>query len=188
MVHTEAALDIRNSQEREQYFFRLYEETFPAVAKFVANRGGSFQDAKDIFQDSLVIFYEKAADEKLMINVSHEYYIIGIAKNLWIRKFRDDSKMVDLSVAEKNIHIPDDAPDARENKLATLLQLTGRKCLNLLQAFYYDNLPLQQIKDAFGFANVRSAAVQKHKCLEKIRNTIHEKSLRYEDFDGYQTN
>jgi DNA-directed RNA polymerase specialized sigma24 family protein len=183
MIKTEVALDIRSRNEREQYFFKLYEETFPSVARFVAQRGGSFQDAKDIFQDSLVIFYEKAAAEKLMIEVPHEFYIVGIAKKLWIRKFSDDCKKVDLTEVEKSISIPDDHTGLWENKLATLLQLTGRKCLELLQAFYYDNIPLQRIKDAFGFSSVHSASVQKHKCLEKIRNTVHEKSIRYEDFN-----
>ena len=183
MVHTEPVLDIRNPKEREQYFFTLYEETFPLVAKFVAHRGGSFQDAKDIFQDSLIIFYEKMTGDKLAINVSHEFYIVGIAKNLWLRKFKDDNKKVALSEMERNITLPEDFIEPLENKLTSLLELVGSKCLNLLRAFYYDNLPLQQIKDTFGFSNVHSASVQKHKCIEKMRNTIQEKSIGYEDFN-----
>src|SRR3989337_2366974 len=121
MVHTEPVLDIRNPKEREQYFFTLYEETFPLVAKFVAHRGGSFQDAKDIFQDSLIIFYEKMACEKFAINVSREFYIVGIAKNLWLRKFKDDSRKVGLSEMERNIDIPEDFIDTAENKLTSVL-------------------------------------------------------------------
>ncbi|HKZ37053.1 MAG TPA: hypothetical protein VJ184_05355, partial [Chryseolinea sp.] len=134
-------------------------------------------------QDSLIIFYEKMAGEKLTINVSHEFYIVGIAKNLWLRKFKEDCKKVGLSEMERSIDIPEDSIDPVENKLASILELIGSKCLNLLRAFYYDNLPLQQIKDAFGFSNAHSASVQKHKCIEKIRNTIQKKSMGYEDFN-----
>ena len=84
---------------------------------------------------------------------------------------------------EKSIDIPEDFIDLAENKLTSILELIGNKCLNLLRAFYYDNLPLQQIKDAFGFSNVHSASVQKHKCIERMRNTIQEKSMGYEDFN-----
>jgi len=182
MTLTETSLDIRNPKDREKFFLELYEERFPAVAKFVANRGGSFHDAKDIFQDALVIFYEKLVNEKLAVHVSHEFYVVGIAKHLWIRKFKDDHKKVSLDAVEKEIAIPEDYFEITENRLTSIIELAGRKCLNLLRAFYYDNLPLQQIKEAFGFSNVHSASVQKYKCIEKMRNTIQEKSMGYEDF------
>jgi hypothetical protein len=37
----------------------VYEESFPSVAAFVAKMGGSLEDAKDIFHDAMVIFFEK---------------------------------------------------------------------------------------------------------------------------------
>jgi hypothetical protein len=41
---------------------------------------------------------------------------------------------------------------------------------------------MKQIAQRFGLSGERSAAVQKHKCLEKVRNTVKEKALTYEDF------
>lgn len=32
----------------------VYEQVFPAVAKFISSAGGSFDDSKDIFHDALV--------------------------------------------------------------------------------------------------------------------------------------
>ena len=54
--------------------------------------------------------------------------------------------------------------------------------MKLLKGFYYDQLPLTDIATAFGFSGVRSATVQKYKCLEKVRETIKQKALQYEDF------
>ena len=113
---------------------------------------------------------------------SPERYLIGIAKHLWIRKFNDDHKKVGLDEMEKTISIPEDYYESGENRLTSLLELTGRKCLQLLRAFYYDSLPLEQIKTAFGFSSAHSASAQKFKCIEKMRNIIQEKSMGYEDF------
>ncbi len=44
--------------ERKLLLMQLYQQAFPLVAKFVRNRNGSFEEAKDIFQDALVIYYE----------------------------------------------------------------------------------------------------------------------------------
>ena len=181
MTEIQNSLDIRIPEERALLFAQLYEETFPKVAKFVANRGGTFDDAKDIFHDALVILYEKSSDEKLVFE-SPERYLVGIAKHLWIRKFNDDHKKVGLDEMEKTITIPEDYFESEESRLTSLLELTGRKCLQLLRAFYYDSLSLEQIKTAFGFSNAHSASAQKFKCIEKMRNIIQEKSMGYEDF------
>jgi hypothetical protein len=67
-------------------------------------------------------------------------------------------------------------------KILNYLETAGQKCMEILKAFYYDNLPVNVIAGLFGYSGVRSATVQKYKCMEKVRETIKEKSLAYEDF------
>jgi hypothetical protein len=54
--------------------------------------------------------------------------------------------------------------------------------MELLSAFYYEKEDLQKLAQRFGFSGTRSATVQKFKCLEKVRETVKQKSLQYEDF------
>ena len=54
--------------------------------------------------------------------------------------------------------------------------------MELLKAFYCDNMPANTIAGLFGYSGIRSATVQKYKCMETVRETIKEKSLAYEDF------
>ena len=171
------------AKDRVTLFEALYESTFPAVARFASARKGSLQDAKDIFQDALVIFYEKTVEGKLEISVSDEAYILGIVKHLWIRKYKSDKKKVILNSIELLIIIPDDFyQEVKSAKLVQLLERAGKKCMELLSAFYYDKVPMADISNAFGYSSERSATVQKFKCLEKVRDIVKEKSLNYEDF------
>ena len=74
---------------------------------------------------------------------------------------------------EKVITIPEDYYEPGENRLTSLLELTGKKCLQLLRAFYYDSLSLEQIKTAFGFSNYTfciSSKIQMHREDEKYRS------------------
>lgn len=170
------------AEEQEILFTSLYKSAFPAVAKFVSQRQGTFQDAKDIFQDALVIFYEKL-NEGLSIHYSQEAYLLGIAKHLWIKKYSKDKAFVSLDTFETSIVIPDDySMEVESNKLITILERTGKKCMELLQAFYYTKCSMAAIMTTFGYGSTHSATVQKFKCLEKIRETIKQRSLRYEDF------
>ena len=161
----------------------LYENAFPGIARFVSKMKGSFQDAKDIFHDALVIFHERNMDPQFILNTSAEAYILGIAKHLWLRKFKQDHKKVSLDTLECSISIPQDYyPTSDNTTLLQLLENSGKKCMDLLRAFYYENQPMKNIMHALGYKNEHAATVQKYKCMEKVRNTIKEKSITYEDF------
>jgi DNA-directed RNA polymerase specialized sigma24 family protein len=159
----------------------FYEQTFPLVARFVSKMGGSFADARDIFHDALVIFFEKQVNGTLARTLSAEAYVLGIAKHLWLRKFRQDKSRVAFGPGEAAIAIPPEDFGEADNRLLALLERAGRKCLELLQAFYYQKQGLADIAQAFGYQTVRSATVQKYKCLEKVRTQVKQKAISYED-------
>lgn len=43
-------------------------------------------------------------------------------------------------------------------------------------------MSMEDLAGRFGYSIVRSATVQKYKCLKKVRDSIKEKSMSYEDF------
>jgi DNA-directed RNA polymerase specialized sigma24 family protein len=179
----EISMDLRDPQQREKIFEYLYEEAFPPVAGFVSKQGGSLQDAKDIFQDALVIFYEKQVGAESNIKLTAEAYLIGIAKHLWIKRFKTDFKLLSLDALEKEISIAENnLEDKSANKLLTLLEVTGKKCLELLRSIYYEKQSMNEVSKTFGFSGAHSASAQKYKCIEKMKDKVKEKSLTYEDF------
>ncbi|MES2276828.1 MAG: sigma-70 family RNA polymerase sigma factor [Bacteroidota bacterium] len=166
----------------EQLFIRLYQTVFPAVARYVSRRGGSFDEAKDVFQDAVVIYYERSIsagdaprDEKA--------YLTGIAKHLWLKSYEANNRYIPLDEAGNAAAISiTDEQQPLSNKILHYLESTGQKCMDLLRSFYYDKLSMSEIAQSFGFSGERSATVQKFKCLEKVRETVKSKSLTYEDF------
>jgi len=169
--------------DREQFFEQLYEDAFPKIAAFVRKMDGTLEDAKDIFHDALIIFYKKTVANRLSIHLSSEAYLLGIAKHLWLRKFKQDRGKVTLGSLELEITIPEDYfTDPVKPNLLKLIEFTGKKCLDLLRSYYYDMFDMRKIAQSFGYASERSATVQKYKCMEKIRNKIKDNKLNYEDF------
>lgn len=167
----------------EDLFERVYVAAFPIFARFAASRNASLDDAKDVFHDAMVIFYEKTRDEAFRITVSPESYVIGIAKHLWIRKFHADRTQIHLSDMESSIAIPSDFyPTVNERRLLQFVENAGRKCMELLRQFYYDKVSLREIATSLGYRSERSAAVQKFKCIDRMRETVKSKDIGYEDF------
>ncbi|HEX3007682.1 MAG TPA: sigma-70 family RNA polymerase sigma factor [Bacteroidales bacterium] len=180
METMEAIKTYTKSNEKVKNIETLYESVFPYVAGFVKNMGGDFDDAKDIFHDAMIIYFEIKPE---LIHSSPTSYLVGIAKHLWIRKHNRSKATVSLTGIEKEISIPEDYfPSVNQKRLLRFLESTGQKCMDLLRAFYYQKVQLKNLLKSFGYSNEHSASVQKYKCLEKVREIVKEKSLAYEDF------
>lgn len=159
---------------------KLYRETFPLVANMVARDGGTLDQAKDIFHDALIILLEKQQQDKLQIKVSWKAYLAGIARILWIRSHKSNPRHTSLGNVPDSLAIPADYYSTERITPVSLLnhlQSAGKKCLELLQAFYYDNRTMQDIAATFQFKTRHSATVQKYKCLEKVRKTIQQSEV-----------
>jgi RNA polymerase sigma factor (sigma-70 family) len=148
------------------------------VRRLVQRQGGSAQDAQDVFQDALVVFYEQAVGGELELTASPSTYLVSIARHHWQHELRRRARLPHAT-------LPDDAdnleslaaeePEAPlEPSFAVLdyVERLGTKCKNVLLSFYYFQQPLTQIAEANGYRSVRSATVQKFKCLERLRAAV----------------
>jgi hypothetical protein len=128
-----------------------------------------------------VILYEKKSSAEFEVN--EQAYLMGISKNLWTRRFNASTDNVSIDIVDSHLDFTDkEDVQLSSAKLMNYLETAGQKCMEILKAFYYDNLPVVKIAELFGYSGVHSTTVQKYKCMEKVRETIKEKSLAYEDF------
>lgn len=167
--------------DRQKFFTGLYRKVFPSVVQFVRRQGGTLDDAKDVFHDALIIFYEKKV-VGLAVHLTDEAYVFGIVKHRWIKRVKESQQII-LCEEESAITLPEDFDATpKTQSIVSFLRSAGEKCMTLLQAFYYEKLDMESIRKTFGFSSVRSATVQKYKCLEKVRDLVKNKSMNYEDF------
>ncbi|WP_127132437.1 RNA polymerase sigma factor [Pseudoflavitalea rhizosphaerae] len=169
----------------EQEMLRTYRETFPAVALMVRNLGGSLESAKDLFHDALLIYFEKQSAGSLEINVSERSYLKGIVRNLWNRQFRNRLFTTSLDESdEEELYYEENRQSEflLSTSLLHFLKTAGKKCMQLLQAYYYDQQSMKEIAVQFHFSSARSATVQKFKCLEKLREQLKTSALYEESF------
>ncbi len=176
----------KNAAQRETAFTALYQRAFPMIARYVSKMGGSLEEAKDVFQDALVVYYEKTRTGALTLQYSDKSYLFGIAKHLWHKRYH----MLSATGTGSPL-FPEAATFLQEtpveetpstSRLLQLLHTAGHKCMQLLKACYYDKHNMKTLANKFGFSSEHSATVQKFKCLEKVKNTVKEKSLCYADF------
>jgi RNA polymerase sigma factor (sigma-70 family) len=171
---------LKDFQKKQLLFMELYKKAFPAVARYISRKGGNYEEAKDIFQDALIIYYEKLVSNSFSHVKNEKAYILGIAKYLWCKRLgsNENNDTIENALSEPEIT----ETNLSSDKIMRLLETAGQKCMDMLRAFYYDKASISEIAQHFGYSGTRSATVQKYKCIEKIRETVKEKSLAYEDF------
>lgn len=172
-------IDEVSVHSRNKVIAGWYTHVFPSVAAYVQRNGGNLEEAKEIFQEAIVCYYEKLTFFNFNPESSEEAYLVGVAKKQWL-KYSSNRK--------RHEHLSDfDMVDEKEqkpvtNKLLEHLRFAGEKCMDVLQAFYYEKLNMVELANRFGYTSERSATVQKYKCLEKVRDQVKHKLLSYEDF------
>ncbi|WP_257668751.1 RNA polymerase sigma factor [Parapedobacter tibetensis] len=189
---TKTPVNNRKTTAREALFIALYQRIFPLVARYVAKRGGHLDEAKDIFHDALVIYYEKVLTTSLVLEHNEEAYVFGIARHLWTKRYKENLRYASLDQLMATFEDDETAVDKvvvtqsetaiASQRIVHVLQAAGKKCMKLLMAFYYEKLEMGEVASRFGFSGIRSATVQKFKCLQKARQVVKERSLQYEDF------
>lgn len=161
------------TMHNDPIFESVYRDTLPKVARMVRRMGGDLDTARDIFHDAVIIYLEKKQQNTSSI-ASDQAYIMGIARILCLRRLKDDRQYVAMASSEEDYGIPADFydPPPVAPPVIAFLKNAGRKCLQLLQAFYYDKLSMSEIAHTLQYKTQHVATVQKYKCLEKIREQV----------------
>lgn len=159
--------------DRERAITRLYRKSFPPVRRYIRRYGGTEQDAQDVFQDALVVFYERAVGGTLVLTAAPGTYLLSIARNLWHHERRRRHQLPADALPD-DLDLPATEEPETETTAAVLdyVERLGEKCKQVLLAFYYFQQPLAQIATTHGYSSVRSATAQKFKCLERLRNAV----------------
>jgi len=145
----------------------LYDVLDP-VKKYILSNSGVADDAKDIFQDALVVLYKNVQSENFTLTVSLKTYLLAIVKNLWLQELRRRNKM---PVTTDEAEIPD--INFNENKnfeiAKAAFNLLGERCRQLLILFYFKKKTYKELASFLGFGDEKTAKNQKYRCLQKAK-------------------
>ena len=171
-------IELIQSGKDHEAFKALYAH-LPKVEHLVRQNSGRGGDAKDIFQDALIIFHRRVRTEGFALTSSIGTFLFAVCRNLWREELRRRNKaLTSWDLEDDPAALRDDEPAdltallAREGEYSRAeqaLKSLGDKCLDVLTRFYVKHEPLSEIAKALGFAGEGAAKTRKYKCLEEAR-------------------
>ena len=73
---------------------KLYQNSLPEVIKYIKRNSGNLDDAKDVFQEAILVIYNKVQQEELTLTTTFHVYLFSICKRIWLKKLRSKSSQV----------------------------------------------------------------------------------------------
>lgn len=154
----------------------LYRSNYRTILRFVLRNNGTESEAQDIFQDALVALWENVRKKEFILSSKLSTYLYSVCQNMWLKELKKKKK-----ITSKDTVIPEDdltteiqnwEREERIKIIQSCIDQLGETCKKILQYFYFDELPMQEIAERLGFANADSVKSQKYKCKKELDKIV----------------
>jgi len=153
----------------------IYKENYKMVQTLVTNNNGTPEDAKDLFQESIIVLYEKVKSGSLELNCQIKTYLYSVCRRLWLKRLTQMQRLLPEVENMEEVIAVEDELEAHEQRNAdfhlmerAMLGL-GEPCKSLLEAYYLQKRTMMEIAHRFGYTNADNAKNQKYKCLMRLK-------------------
>jgi RNA polymerase sigma factor (sigma-70 family) len=170
---SEAILGLLNNSDA--MLKTIYVAYFPMILQLVVNNNGNEDDAKDVYQEAIIVLYNKVRAGNFELSSKLKTFIYSVCRRLWLKRLHQMSKYAGniqdfqefLPVDEDlNLH---EEKDMQFNKMEGALGSLGEPCKTIIEDYYIHNRSMQDICEKFGYTNADNAKTQKYKCLQRLK-------------------
>lgn len=155
----------------------IYQHYFPLTEGYIIHHHGTREQAKDVFQEAMIILYKRIRSGDLELTCKFGTYLYAICKNIWIQerkkyllhseKLRQHPLMVHDPGAERDPLL--------ENHLSELFHRhfndLSEDCRKILR-MYFNNFTIEEIRAKMNYKNIHHAADRKYRCKKSLIKRI----------------
>ncbi|MDF1570023.1 MAG: sigma-70 family RNA polymerase sigma factor [Bacteroidales bacterium] len=154
----------------------VYQEMLPYVEAYVIHHGGTTDQARDLFQEAMIIIYRKIEAGNLELHCKFSTYLYAVCKRLWIqdrkKHFLRANKLKEISAVSEpeTPYGREDMDEARE-LFEKHFNALGPDC-QLILSMHFNGLTIEEIRKAMGISTVHHASDKKYRCKKKLIDAI----------------
>lgn len=155
----------------------LYKNVLPKVKNYVTRNSGNNDDACDVFQDAVVVFYKYVKQGKFDGRHDIAGFIFSISRNLWINIAKKNNRALELIDESATISSDHNFSDElitreREEYIGKLFSALGDSCKQILLYSIYDRLSMKEIKEKMNFSSENVAKTKNYKCKQRLMQLV----------------
>ena len=153
----------------------IYKDNYNMVQSLVINNNGSVQEAKDIFQEAMIVLFEKARSGSFELNCQIKTYVYSVCRRIWLKRLQQNNRYLnEVEGMIGTVQVEEDVEEyeKRDQEFVMMekaISSLGEPCKSLIEAFYIQKRNMQDIASQFGYTNADNAKNQKYKCLMRLK-------------------
>ena len=143
MNPTESQMCVEGLRDwRKESIALIYGKCYPIIKEYLLEHGGSEEDAKQTFRETMVIAFDKVRDPNFELTMQCSQFLLAISKKIWTRKWEKKNKQPDKPIITPlQMESKDNAWDEQERD--SLRRQILRNCLSKLSPDYQMALGLR---------------------------------------------
>lgn len=150
------------------------------IAHLVCANSGTEQEARDIYQEAVIAFYEKIQRTDFVLTCKIKTYLYAVSRRLWLKRLAEKKRFQGkIEELESFIGIEQEMTDINRNEAAfeamsKSMEGLGEPCLGIIKDFYIHDHSMEMIGEKYGYTNADNAKNQKYKCLQRLKRLFFE--------------
>ncbi len=161
----------------------IYDKFVPKITNYIKNNSGSYDQAQDIIQDTLIVIYNQASEHKLQLTCPFEAYFFLLCKRKWLNQLKKSANK-EVTIGDEALLKGDDAQelvletlefDEKQALFDTMFQKLGKACKELLTTTF----KIKSMEEVASSLGVSYAYARKKKslCIGKLTKLVQESPL-----------
>ena len=171
----------RISKGDERILDHLYKKYYRMMTRIVLSNNGTEEEAKDVYQEALLVFWQKAVRGDLVLTSKISTYLYSICLNQWRKELDRKSRLSSQEVDGEYYQSYDS--EERSKIVHACIEQLGDVCKKVLTHYYFDGMNMQEIAKKLKFANTDSVKTKKYKCKKKLDELIKNRYSTEDFFD-----
>jgi len=161
----------------ERILGEYYVSYFQSVRRFVLSNNGNDEDARDLFQDVLMVLFQKARDEHFTLTCTLSTYLYSISRILWLKELGKRKWISYKSVEHEDFIDTDSDIVLISEKNERLIfyrksfEKLSSKCRKVLTLFM-DGVSIVEITVRMGYKSVQHTKNRRYRCKLTLINSI----------------
>ena len=158
----------------------IYREVAPEIIAALRAKGAQLSEARDIFQEAMIVLVEKATDPRFVLTAPVGAFLRGVCHRMWLSRLRQNNRRAEVSL-DGILASPSEGPDLGLEEG----ELNGR-CFRLLDQCFNQlsdtcralllrlkkGLSPAEIAEQLGMSSRNTFDRRKFACIQRWRGLI----------------
>lgn len=168
------------AENSEAYIESLYKSCFHQVRGMILQNSGTVDDARDVFQEAVMVYYQKCREDNFKLTSNVCTYLFSIARNKWLKELSRSKKVERnenaINMAVDKVSFDDDLIMQQQRLLSFYLTKLCEKCQNIIQ-LYFEGMDGESIAKQLQFSSYEYYRLAKKRCIDGLKEMMHKDRL-----------